>query len=86
MNREQLTETAAKVAQTAAVLLEMPQTQALKAKIIPYDNVIVSEKVTAKNFYKNGSFWTMFGVAVASGVTGDYFGTLSAVLNFIAAL
>lgn len=70
----------AKAAQ-AAILLGIPDNEAVKAKEIDYDTVKVSEKVTVKNFYRNASFWGAFGLAIAAGATGDYLGIFTALIS-----
>lgn len=70
----------AKAAQ-AALLLGIPDHVAQKAKETDYDTVKVVEKVTVKNFYRNPSFWSAFGLAIVSGAAGDYLGTITSIIS-----
>lgn len=81
-----LSETAINLAKTASVLLEIPESEAIKAKAISHNNVLVTEKVTVRNFYKNPSFWSAFGLAIVSGAAGDYVGTFTQIIHLVSSL
>jgi len=66
----------------AANTLDIPAVVAQKAHTIERENVVVSEKITFKNFYKNMTFWKALGLSIAAGATGNYAG---AVTSFVSA-
>lgn len=65
----------------AANVLDIPQHEAVKAKVIPHEEVAITQKITFKNFYRAPKFWIAIGSGIAAAATGDYLGAISGIFG-----